>query len=148
MNWRAFLFSDTSISYDLLQAYQATDYHVEAAAPFVLRVGEASTELLQQYAKYQCECAAFLTACNPFSEIAAEQENERRQAELGHELMKQGLHFLNGIGRDTHGHWQGEPSFLVFDLSLDAVKKLGREQAQNALIWCGADAVPQLVLLR
>lgn len=142
------MFSDTSISADLLQAYRATDYHVEAASPFVLRVGQANQELLQHYVKYRCECAAFLTACNPFSEVATERENEFRQTELENELRKRGLNFLNGIGRDTLGQWPGEPSFLVFGLSLEASKRLGREQAQNALIWCGPDAVPQLILLR
>ena len=142
------MFSDTSISDDLLHAYRATDYHVEAAEPFVLRVGQASPDLLHLYAKYQCECAAFLTACNPFSEITAEQENEFRQTELANELRKRGLHFLNGIGRDTLGQWPGEPSFLVFNLSSESAERLGSEQNQNALIWCGPDAVPQLILLR
>lgn len=142
-----FLFSDTPISDELLQAYRATDYHVEAAVPFVWRVGQASPDLLHLYAKHQCECAAFLTACNPFSEIAAELENEVRQAGLANELRKRGLHFFNGIGQDTLGAWPGEPSFFVLGLSLEAAKRLGREQDQNALIWCGPDAVPLLVLL-
>ena len=143
-----FLFSDTSISDELLQAYRATDYHVESAVPFVLRVGQTGPDLLHLYAKHQCECAAFLTACNPFSAIAAERENEFRQTELANEVKKRGLHFLKGIGRDTLGQWPGEPSFLVLELSIEAAKKLGRKQAQNAIIWCGPDAVPQLILLR
>lgn len=142
------MFSDTPISDELLQAYRATDYHVEAAVPFVLRVGQASPDLLHLYAKHQCECAAFLTACNPFSESAAERENEFRQTELASELRKRGLNFIKGIGRDTLGKWPREPSFLVFGLSLEAAKRLWREQDQNVLIWCGPDAVPQLILLR
>jgi hypothetical protein len=41
----------------------------------------------------------------------------------------------------------GEPSFLAFGLALEASKTLGKAYEQNAIIWCGADAVPNLVLL-
>jgi len=33
-------------------------------------------------------------------------------------------------------------------LSLEASKSLGARFEQNAIVWSGADAVPQLILLR
>lgn len=36
---------------------------------------------------------------------------------------------------------------LVLGLALEAAKSLGNAYEQNAVIWCGADAVPNLVLL-
>jgi hypothetical protein len=33
-------------------------------------------------------------------------------------------------------------------MSLEAAKKLANQFAQNAIVWCDADAIPQLILLR
>jgi hypothetical protein len=33
-------------------------------------------------------------------------------------------------------------------LSLEAAKALGKKYDQNAVVWCGPDAIPELVLLR
>ena len=39
-------------------------------------------------------------------------------------------------------------AILVLGLALEAAKSLGNAYEQNAVIWCGPDAVPSLVLLR
>ena len=56
--------------------------------------------------------------------------------------------FIDGIGCDPSGCWPGEASCLVLGLSIDIARALGTEFEQNAIVWCGADAVPELVLLR
>lgn len=33
-------------------------------------------------------------------------------------------------------------------ISLEAAKELGARYEQNAIVWAGADAMPQLILLR
>jgi hypothetical protein len=33
-------------------------------------------------------------------------------------------------------------------MSLEAAKKLAAQLEQNAILWCDADATPQLILLR
>lgn len=142
------MFSESAISSDLIEAYTATDYHVYAETPFVLKVGQASPALVQLYSKHRCDCAAYVTASNPFSQVANDADNQRRHADLVDELMKRSLHFVEGMGRDTRCQWPGEASCLVMGLSLEAAKKLGRHYEQNALVWCGPDTVPQLVLLR
>jgi hypothetical protein len=35
----------------------------------------------------------------------------------------------------------------VLGLALEAAKSLGRRHEQNAVVWSGPDAVPQLVML-
>jgi len=142
------LSSDSAIPADLIEAYKATDYHVNADTPFVLRVGAASPALSSLYSKYRCDCAAYLTAYNPFSMATTDADNERRHAELVEELARRSLRFIDGVGRDPDGRWPGEVSCLILDLSLETAKKLGRHYEQNALVWCGPDTVAQLVLLR
>lgn len=142
------MFSDSAIPSDLIEAYRTTDYHVETEAPFVLTVGLASPALAKLYSKHRCDCAAYVTASNPFSQVASDVDNQRRHAELVEELKNRSLHFLEGMGRDSRDQWPGEASCLVLGLSLEAAKKLGRQFGQNALVWCGPDTVPQLVLLR
>jgi hypothetical protein len=36
----------------------------------------------------------------------------------------------------------------VLGMALDAAQEVGRRYGQNAIVWAGADAVPELVLLR
>ena len=142
------MFSDSVISSDLIEAYRATDYQVDTDTPFVLKVSQASPALTKLYSKHRCNCAAYVTASNPFSKVASDADNERRHAELVEELKRRSLHFVEGLGRDPRGQWPSEASCLVLGLSLEAARKLGRHYEQNALVWCGPDAVPQLVLLR
>lgn len=143
---------ETAISPSLIQAYLQADYRVDADPAFVLKVGVFSEPLALLLERHKCDCAAYLTACNPLSHDVGAAENAARQAELGRELQGRSLRFINGVGQDSQsdggGQWPGEASFLVLGLSLEASRALGRKHAQNALIWCAKDAVPQLVLLR
>ena len=146
------MLSETVIYPSLTQAYLATDYGVNADPPFVLKVGAFSEPLAWLLERHHCDCAAYLTACNPFSEDLEAAENALRQAELSRELKERSLRFIEGVGQGSQGEAPeqrpGEASFLVLGLSLEASRALGRKHEQNALIWCGQNAVPQLVLLR
>ena len=75
-------------------------------------------------------------------------DNDARQAVLAQELNGRSLKFILGVGRDSLKQWPGEASFLVLGLSLEAAKAMARKYEQNALLWCGQDGVPQLILLR
>lgn len=94
------------------------------------------------------QSSAFVTAWNPYSQQCDDKTNGNRQNALADELTKLGLRFVDGIGQHPSGEWPGEPSFLVLGMSLEAAKELGARYDQNAIVWCGRDAVPQLVLLR
>ena len=58
------------------------------------------------------------------------------------------LEFVAGIGQHPSNQWPGEPSYLVFGLTLEAAKTLGTRLEQNAIVWNGSDGTPQLILLR
>lgn len=139
---------DTTIDPGLVEAYKATDYRVDAHPPFVLKIGLASPQLAQLYHQHGATCAAFLTACNPYSEVVGDVENAAFLHKLGRELTSLGLTFIPGMGQDNQGQWPGEPSFLIFGLQLDEAQAMGAQYRQNALVWCGTDAMPQLILLR
>ena len=142
------MFSASAIDPRTVQAYLETEYRVYGEPGFTLRVGQASADLLAAHKRQKADCSAFLTACNPFSEPFDEAANQARQAALAQELTRRSLVFLPGIGQHPSNEWPGEDSFLVFGLSLEAAKALGTRLEQNGLVWSGADAVPQLILLR
>jgi len=131
-----------------VRAYRETDYCVEAPEPFVLRIGVSIAPLAQLYRQHHADCCAFVSACNPYSRIVSDKENTERQRELALELTHLGLTFFAGIGRHPDGGWPAEHSFLVLELPLATAKALGEKHEQNAIVWCGPDAVPELVLLR
>lgn len=143
-----FLFSESTLAPSLVQAYRETEYRVFGTEPFVITVGVACLELPALCHAHKVTCAAFITACNPVSQELAPRENRRRQDELAKELSQRSLKYVDGVGQHPTGGWPGEPSFLVLGLELEAAKSLGQSLEQNAIVWCGANGVPELVLLR
>jgi len=140
--------SDSVIAPDLVQAYLETEYRVGGQAPFILRIGHASAALLLAHQRHQVDCSAFLTAFNPHSVAVSEQANQARQRALMNEITKRGLRFIAGLGQHPSNDWPGEESLLILGLNLEAAKVLGLRYEQNAIVWSGANATPQLVLLR
>lgn len=132
----------------ILRAYRETEYRVYGDTPFSLRIGQPSAPLAALHRAHGVDCSAFVTACNPFSEQLPPATNAERQSTLAQILVARGLRYRDGIGQHPSGGWPGEPSFLVLGLSLDAARELGAQFGQNAIVWSGPDAVPQLVLLR
>jgi hypothetical protein len=142
------LFSDSDIPRDTIQAYLETHYQVLGETPATLQIGQFNPVLAALHDACHVACSAFVTACNPFSQSLDSQANAARQAALAHELEALGLTGIEGIGKHPTNNWPGESSFLVLGMTLDAARALGKKHGQNAIVWCGADAVPQLVLLR
>ena len=132
----------------MIQAYLETHYIVQSEVPLTLQCGVHNLELGLLQIAFNTESSAFITAYNPFSHVEDEISNTGRQRKLVQDLQDQGLTYFEGIGQHPSGVWPGEPSFLVLDLSLEEATQLGIKYEQNAIIWCGSDAVPQLVLLR
>jgi hypothetical protein len=130
-----------------LTSYLETNYQVFSTPPFTLKISQPSEPLANLFLQHKANCAAFITACNPFSSKLGNAANVARQSELAKELMQRELNIIEGEGRHPSGEWV-EPSYLVLGLSLKETKELGRYYEQNAVVWCGNDAVPELVLLR
>ena len=138
----------STIDASIAQAYLETDYNVHGEMPMKLKVGDFNQTLLSLHEQHKVRSSAFITACNPFSREVDNATNAMFQTELASELQAKGTAFIDGIGKHSSNNWPGEPSFLVFGLSLDDAKTLGAKHEQNAIIWCGPDAIPQLILLR
>jgi hypothetical protein len=131
-----------------LLAYRQTDYRVFGATAAVLHVGVRCPELALLHAAHHTTCSAFITACNPLGVSVAATVNQQRQEALAAQLSRRGLVAIAGIGERPGGSWPGEPSYLVPGLTRAVAQQLGRQFEQNAIIWAGADAVPELILLR
>lgn len=138
----------TEIPDELIFAYEKTDFRVLEPQAFTLRVGQHSAELRSLYVELGVKGAGYLTAWNPFSKEAWELENENAHRQLLRQLSLEGFPALNALSIDTFGDWPSEESVFVPGLNLDRAKLLGSEFGQNAIVWAGPDAVPQLVLLR
>lgn len=138
----------SAISTATIQAYRTTHFVVKGPTPFVLHIGIKSSPLLSLYGETECDCCAYLTACNPYSEALSDSANAKKQARLERDLETQGWRFFLGLGEHPSGDWPGEPSFLVLGMSREEGKAFGARYEQNAIVWCGADAVPELVVLR
>lgn len=131
-----------------LQAYVETDYRVGGEAPFALNVGVASSALQALHRAHRTDSSAFVTACNPLGQALDVETNTGLQLALEQELKRRSLVFIEGVGQHPSDPWPGEASFLVLGLTLEAAKTLGAHHRQNAILWSGKDAVPQLILLR
>lgn len=132
----------------LRNAYSATHFVVvDVHAPFILRIGQASKPLAELYAQFGVDCAAFITAYNPYSETATDEQNEAKQSELLQDLSNMGLVCINGQGEDPDGEWPSEASVLVLGISKGDAELIGMKYRQNAIVWMGADCVPELVFL-
>ena len=142
------MFSNSTIDRSTIQAFLETHYLVRGDAPMTLQCGVFNPALAELHKASRVESSAFITACNPFSQLVDDMINANRQVDLAQKLRDNNLTFVDGIGQHPSGPWLGEPSYLVLGLSLEASKNLGISYEQNAIIWCGPDAVPQLILLR
>lgn len=136
------------IDADLLKAYLETVYQVGRPCRFVLQIGQVSHKLELEQQKHHTDCSAFISACNPFSQLLDAASNAQRHGELGAELERLGLGFIEGIGQHPVNDWPGEASYLVFGLKLEQAIALGNRYQQNAIVWSDASACPRLWLLR
>lgn len=139
--------SATVIDTQVLRAYRETDYVVSSEPPVTLRIGNHNADLQRLHSRLGVTQSAFLTACNPFSRDVGAEENARRQVALEARLEAAGWRWLDGIGQHPEGGW-AEASFLVLGISREQARALGTAFEQNAIVWTGPDAMPELVLLR
>jgi hypothetical protein len=132
----------------LLTAYRETDFRVTGPVAFTLRVGTVSAGLAALHRQLGVTSSAFVTACNPFSAALTDDENAARLEALRTELRRRQLPFLEGEGQHPGNAWPAEASVLVLGVSRGEAGELGRQFEQNAVVWVGPDAIPQLLVLR
>ncbi len=137
---------NTSLSDNLVKAYQETHYQVYTQPPITLLIDQPNTGLAGLYQQHAVQSAAFITACNPASQQTEPEKNQQLQQQLADKLAAQGYPFIDGIGQDPKHQWPGEPSFLVLGITQKEAEALGRQFGQNAIVWVGEDTCPRLLL--
>lgn len=139
----------TQIHPEKIRAYRATDYRLgHSEQDIVLNIGVRSERLIALFASRGVACGAFLTAYNPRGAMQSDEANARAHAELADLLRGQGIQAIEGSGSEEGADWPAEKSYFALGLQLDAAQRLGRHFDQDAIVWVGADALPQLILLR
>lgn len=139
----------TSIHPEKLRAYLATDYrlgHTDQA--IVLTVGQRNTRLAELFTAQGVDCGAFLTAYNPLGTQQSDALNARAHARLANRLCAMELHAIEGSGAEPDSDWPVERSYFALGLPLDEARLIGLHFEQDAIIWAGKDAIPELILLR
>ena len=139
----------TQIDPDKVRAYLATGYRIgHTSQDIVLTIGQRSERLASFFATNGVDCGAFLTAYNPQGTVQTDTANERAHAELAAKLHALGLHAIEGSGSEEGTDWPSEKSYFALGLALEPAKEIGTHFDQDAIVCVGAEAVPQLILLR
>lgn len=139
----------TAIPDELVAAYSVTEYRVTSNEQiFVLRIGQRSNELARAFELTGKDGATFITAENPFSQSTSAEENAANQANLYKDLAATGAVIMDGSGQGKDPAWPAEAGYLAIGISREQALEFGRKYQQNATVWIGPDAVPELVLLR
>ena len=143
----------TQIHPDKIRAYLATDYRLgHAAQDIVLTIGKRSERLAALFAAKGVNCGAFLTAYNPRGTLQPEAANHLAHAQLATQLEQLGHEVIAGsgsaAGSERGSDWAAEESYFALGMALEPAKAMGTHFDQDAIVWVGADAVPQLILLR
>ena len=139
----------TQIHPGKVRAFLATDYRLgHTSEAIVLNIGRRSERLVALFAASGVACGAFLTAYNPRGAIQSDKANERGHAELASKLQELKLQAVEGSGSEEGTDWPAEKSYFALGLALEPAKAIGIHFDQDAIVWVGPDAVPQLILLR
>ena len=123
--------SQTRISADKIRAYRATDYRLgHTTQDIVLAPGLRSDRLAALFASKSVTCG------------------DQAHAELTKTLAHLGLESIEGSGSEEGTNWPAEKSLFALVLSREGAISIGRQFDQDAIVWVGESAVPELVLLR
>lgn len=144
-----FFMCESKIALEKIRAYRATDYRLgHTDKDIVLTIGQRSERLAALFAGNAVTCGAFLTAYNPQGTIQSDAANDQGHAELADKLRELGLQAIEGSGSEEGTEWPAEKSYFALGLALEPAKAIGTHFDQDAIVWVGPDAVPQLILLR
>lgn len=133
-----------AIDQALMNAYLRADYR--AARGFILKIGEESQALSDWYVATGTATGLFITAFNPASVIRTAAENAVDHELLGLQLRRIASVVEEATGSDPLREWPDEAGYIALGLSRRDAAALGHRFGQNAVVWAGADAVPQLII--
>ncbi len=130
----------------LERAYIASIY-ITYQPSFYIKIGEIEPNLNSYLINNQFRNWAFITACNPLSNMISEYENTKRMVALEKELIHRNFKYYSGIGEPDNEDWQAEESFLIVNITLDEAKQLALQFEQNAFVFGSVNEVAELVWL-
>ncbi len=126
----------------LLQAYHQTNYHFGDTLLNIDKSCSKAASLLQQFAPAG---GLFITAWNPLGKELTVKDNQKANQTLKEELLKQGLHVIDGYGESKDGKWR-EDSFFAYPIDKETSIKLCYDFHQNAVVYVSLDGLPELLL--
>lgn len=129
---------------ELIKAYYETEYRVFTDPAITLRVGERNAALGPLYRLFGVDCAVFATGWNPHSRRTPDEENATRNQVLLLFLGEKHI-VIPGVGYPTLGSWRAEESYFALGIDKQFASRIAFQFEQNAVVWCGADCVPELV---
>ncbi|GEM_PF-2508341 len=133
------------ISRETEAAYRNTNYVVPMPDKnIVLHVGVASDEIRQLLTDAGASSAVFMTAHNPFGVFLDETENTAANRSLQQDLDVRFDNVLHCYGASPCEEYR-EDSLLAFPVSRAQAIELCCQYEQNAVLFIGADGVPELV---
>ena len=131
-----------------IKAYMRANYRVLSLTPFDFQIGEICQPLLDLYKSRNCASSTFVTAFNPLGIVVPDAENIVAQTKLEKHLVKKEITFIEGTGEDKTAFWPSEKSVLILGVKIEDAKTIGVACNQNAIVWIGGDARPELIILR
>jgi len=123
--------------------YKDTNYII--LDPEISIVCDSRNEDLDQFMrKLGKRSWTFISAANPRSKVESAKINAWKNTNLEIDIAKSGLHYAYAVGEASSGDWPSEPSFVVFDLALDAAMDLAKKYDQNAILVGRIDGIARL----
>lgn len=137
------------ISKDIIANYLSTHYQIGNNSDSIsLQINQYSESLARLLVTSKQSCASIISAYNPLSQLQSNEKNLTSHALLQKFLSDRSYTMIESFNIDPAKLWPTEKSFFVLGLDLNTSKSLGRQFNQNAIVWIGSNAIPQLILLR
>lgn len=136
----------TDITLETVAMYRDTLYRTSSdRAPAVTVRIDAPTDATDAWLEQLgAHSATFVTACNPFGELAAGDVNRDANAEFESDLKGLGLRYVPAQADAASGDWS-EAGFCVFDVSEEQLTQWLIEWRQNAVVRVVAGESPELI---
>ena len=139
----------SEIAPDKIAAYHSTLYRVgSGAGAITLGIGIHAPQLHSTFKAAGAECGVVITAFNPLGEQWDHAANLAAQGRLEEHLRALAPMVLEAEGADPTGAWPPEPSFFALGINQGTAHLLGTRYRQDAVVWVGGSAIPELLLLR
>lgn len=130
----------------LVRAYRRARYEVflpSRAITFGIR--QASRDIGHVMRDAACNTAALLTACNPHSQVASDEENRKAYEALQSAVTAGGWRNVPTRASAPDGQGPAEPGLLVLGIAQHQADALADRFGQHAYVWFGnLDALASL----